>query len=390
MDTRGQQLNRLYLWGRWGLLGVAVVALALLAGGHFSNRDVVALDDFPEYWAAGRLNLWRQNPYSLEQMAELQRGIGRQQPVMMWNPPWVLVLVTPFALLPSASARLLWYGLHFGLAVWACDWLWLVYGDTVQKRWLAWLLALTFAPVLDALKYGQITVFLLAGSVLFLRAVRREHWLEAGMALALLLIKPHLLYLVVALALIWAGNHRKPGILVGLALAIVAATGGVLLVNPQVLNQYAAAVLRRPPVSWATATLGGMLRATLGPDSFWLQFAPMTVGLGWGLFHWIRRGSCWVWSEELPKIVLISVVTTAYGWTFDQSVLLLPLVVIAVRFWQGRWGTMQALLVVAYLLFDAWALFSSMPQLNYWWQALWLSAWWWVAWRVTCSREGSP
>jgi len=108
------------------------------------------------------------------------------------------------------------------------------------------------------------------------------------------------------------------------------------------------------------------------------------------VLHWLRKGPCWVWSEELPKIVLASVVTTAYGWTFDQPVLLMPLVVIAVRFLGGQWSTMQVLLLVAYLLFDAWALFSSMPQLNYWWQALWLSAWWWLAWRVARPTEVGP
>jgi len=386
----GQQLSRLYLWGRWGLLGVAVVTLALLAGGHFSSPDVVALDDFPEYWAAGRLNLRRQNPYSLEQIAELQRAIGRHQPLMMWNPPWTLALVMPFALLPYSFARSLWYALHLGLLVWACDRLWLAYGGVVRKRWLACLLALTFAPVLHVLKYGQITVFVLAGLVLFLRAVRREHWMMAGMALALLLIKPHLLYLVVALVLLWAVSYRKATVLLGLALTALVATGCVLLVNPQVLSQYMAAALHRPPGFWATATVGGMLRAALGPDRFWLQFAPTAFGLGWGLVHWVRRGSRWVWSEELPKIVLVSMATTAYGWTFDQLVLLLPLVVIAVRFWKGQWSMMQVLLLVAYLLLDVWAVFSSMPQLSYWWQVLWLSAWWWVAWRVIGPREGSP
>ena len=52
------------------------------------------LDDFAEYWAAGRLNAAGHNPYDHAAMLQEQRRIGwpEADPDMMYNPPWTLAL----------------------------------------------------------------------------------------------------------------------------------------------------------------------------------------------------------------------------------------------------------------------------------------------------------
>jgi hypothetical protein len=62
------------------------------------------VDDFVEYWAAGCLNVLGGDPYSGEQLFELQREVGwaKDVPLMMWNPPPALTIVMPFGLLPYA------------------------------------------------------------------------------------------------------------------------------------------------------------------------------------------------------------------------------------------------------------------------------------------------
>jgi len=69
-----------------------------------------------------------------------------------------------------------------------------------------------------------------------------------------------------------------------------------------------------------------------GPYQFWLQVVPQVIGLVWVAVYWYRRRDHWDWREELPLLVLVSLLTTPYGaWPFDLVVLLLPVIEIAAR-----------------------------------------------------------
>jgi hypothetical protein len=40
-------------------------------------------------------------------------------------------------------------------------------------------------------------------------------------------------------------------------------------------------------------------------------------GVGWFLLYWRRYQSNWVWAEQLPLIILVSVTTGSFAWSFD-------------------------------------------------------------------------
>src|SRR5438034_11692182 len=65
------------------------------------------LDDFAEYWAAGRLNAAGRNPYDRAEMLDEQRRIGWQpsDPDMMYNPPSTLALAIPRGAPTASCAR---------------------------------------------------------------------------------------------------------------------------------------------------------------------------------------------------------------------------------------------------------------------------------------------
>jgi hypothetical protein len=84
--------------------------------------------------------------------------------------------------------------------------------------------------------------------------------------------------------------------------------------------------LASPPLDWATATLGAWLRFFFGLERRWLQFLPSLVGLlGLGIWLWRRRGQ-WRWEAVVSPLLLASALTTAFGWSYDQ-VVLLPVIV---------------------------------------------------------------
>jgi hypothetical protein len=319
------------------LLSVAALAAAGLllvwqVGKLLDDPTVWPPDDFVEYWAAGRLCLHGQDPYSPPLLLDLERQAGRDtdEAVMMWNPPWTLPVVMPLGALPARAAQLTW--LFVGLAAigFSADRLWRTYGGPAELRWVGWAVPLTFVPTYIVLNAGQIGPLLLLGAALFVWLDRTGRPALAGAAAALLAIKPHLAYLLWLAILLDAVVNRRWKVLVGgLAAGLIAAVLP-LAFNPDVYAQYHAALRDHPPAQWVSLTLGTVLRVLLGEDRFWLQFVPVLLGVGWFAWHWRRHARTWDWAEQTPVLLLVSFVTSPYGaWHFDLVLLLVPLVALA-------------------------------------------------------------
>jgi hypothetical protein len=312
-------------------LALALMGLLIQLGGSARGLATLPLHDFVEYWAAGRLNVHGENPYDPERILQLEREAGRgSEGILMWNPPWTLPLVMPLGLLPCRTAHLLWLALHFAVLAWCADALWRLYGGPAAKRGIAWLLAFTFVPSLFTLTAGQIAPLVLLGAVLFLIFLQQGRDKCAGAVLVLLAIKPHLAYLVWLALLLWCLRERRGGVLLGGLLAGVAAVGVALAFNPAVLGQYWHTVTQQPPAQYRSPTLGTLLRLLVGEEHFHLQFWALLPGLAWFGPYWLRHRSRWDWREQLPLLLLVSMLTAAYGaWPFDLVLLLVPVMQVA-------------------------------------------------------------
>jgi hypothetical protein len=308
-----------------GAVGLVVAGLVW----QFQRGVQLPLFDFVEYWAAGRLNAQGRNPYDIQEIEELEKAVGRDTPaVLMWNPPWVLPLVMPFGILEVQTAQLLWLVLQFLALVVSADWLWHLYGGDPRRRWVAWLVAFTFLPSYFALTAGQVSPMVLLGTVALLHGLRANRPVFAGISTLLLAIKPHLLLLVFLALLLWSLQERRWTLLASSAATGLGATLIALACNPDVLAQYADA-LANPPAQYRSPTLGLLLRLWLG-DHFWLQFLPPLAGVMWLLLYWRRHCKAWNWAQQLPLVVLVSVLTAAYGaWPFDLVILLVPVLSVA-------------------------------------------------------------
>jgi hypothetical protein len=348
-------------------LGVLVLALAgalllLFVQLKGSPRGLTALPlyDFVEYWAAGRLNAHGDNPYDPVQVEQLERSVGRDSGgILMWNPPWTLALVMPLGLLDCRVAHLLWLGLHLIVLVWCSDALWRVYGGPPERRMQARMLIFAFVPTLVCLTVGQIGPLLLLGSAAFLVAIKhgREGW--AGAATVLLAVKPHLAYLFWIVLLLWIVRQRRWAVLGGGVLVGGLAVGVALLCNPHVLSQYWDTFTHQPPAQYRSPTLGMALRLLLGEEHFRLQFLAMLPGLAWLALYWRCHRQDWGWSERLPMLLLVSMLTAPYGaWLFDLVLLLVPVLQRAAAVRRDGWplplGVFAAFngLVIVQLAFD--------------------------------------
>jgi hypothetical protein len=329
---------RIFPWLVCGLVltgGLMTDAIAANPSG-----EARGFNDFVGYWSASRLLVSGRNPYSAAALLELQRSLGLDlsSPLVMFSPPWLLSLTWPFAFLDYPAAQFLWLLLHTYLILFVAQRLWVFYGNPAADYRTAWLVALTFLPLDIAVISGQISPFMLIGLLGFLVAVRKRSWFLAGTALGLIALKPHLLYLYWLTLILWVAQSRCWRIVLGALVAGAALVTGPLLIDPSLFSEYVKIWQLSgvpTPYDWAVPTVGHLLRITLDRNDPGLLFLTSAIGVTFMVFYWRRRKEEWCWSKKLPLILIASLSSCAYMWTFDLA-LALPAVFQAAAWLRSR------------------------------------------------------
>jgi len=340
------------------VLSLALACLALVAELAHMWRNYeygsFGTDDFLEYWSAGQLLRQGKNPYDFDALLDIERSVGwpEEAPLIMWNPPWTLPLVLPLAFLPFNMAALLWFCINLAILFVCSAAAWRLFAPEgfANRIGLAWMAAFVFMPAIFTLRMGQISSLILLGVVGFIFYTAKGRDILAGASLALAMVKPHVVYLLLVTLCWWTATRRRWGALLGLAAALAVLMAVVLCFSPRCVEHYLQA-MREPPLYWRTPTLGGVLRVLVGWEHRWLQFLPSAVLSLVTLFCLTQRAAKFEWRRAIGPILLISVPTAAYGWSFDQIVLLIPYIqAIAWVVQHGRERRASSALVLTALL----------------------------------------
>ncbi len=336
------------------------------------------------YWAGGKLNLSGQNPYAAQLKEQVQIAAGgqpsSQYPIAIFlNPPWTLPLVMPFSLISYPISRIIWLLFSITCLVLGATYLWRYYDGPAKENWLAWVAVILFAPTISLLEDGQIAFLLLLGLVGFLYfCISRGNDWAGGAALALVSIKPQVIYLIWIAILFWVIKQRRWTVIVSCLLTMAALTAIAMLFNPHVISQYLAMMQTSYLPELATPTIGAYLRFFwLGVDKFWLQFIPPLAGGIWFLYYWLKYRNSWSWALALPILLLVSQVTAPYTYTYDQ-VVLLPAITLAVQWLNKDWKRWPAIIMAVLFIIVSILDLTLHIKLNDFW-FVWLAPAW-LAW----------
>jgi len=307
-------------------LALAVLLIWFLAAHEQKIRASVAADrDTTAYWAAGKLLIHRQNPYSVPSVLALQhsQGYTSDKPLMLRPPPWSVWMVLPLGLLPSAYwAWAAWLTVLLSSLVISIRISWRMYGDGGPRPSNLFLLvSYLFAPVVACLVAAQMGIVLMLGIALFLLLEEDRPFL-AGATLLLPLAKPHIFGLVWPILAVWITTRKRWTLLGGIVTAFLVANSVALAFDPAIFQHYSEMLHEQAIQNEFIPALSGMIRVLFFRRFFWVQFVPMGLGLLWSVIFYWRNRKAWNWRKHGPALLIVSLFTTPYSWMSDEAVLL--------------------------------------------------------------------
>lgn len=112
-------------------------------------------------------------------------------------------------------------------------------------------------------------------------------------------------------------------------LSFLAMSGIVLAINWHVFPEYWQIARGPYPHLYISGVLAVLRRAMVRYDTFWLQFVPLVPGVAWWMWVWKKNRATWNWVDRMPALITVSLLTSAWGFLFDQTLLAIPVIAIA-------------------------------------------------------------
>jgi hypothetical protein len=193
--------------------------------------------------------------------------------------------------------------------------------------------------------------------------------------------------------LFWVVAHKKFKIAGGFISAVAAATILALICDPAAFQHYREMLRGAAIQGEFIPTVSGVVRLLFFREFFRAQFVPLALGLIWSVWFCAKNMSKWSWRDHGLTVMVVSILTTPYGWLTDE-VVLLPAILFAAMciFGEKKKIPVTAKIVVGICGLLNWMmllLLASMIPLQsgiYFWSSLLWSAWYFYG-RRQCSAS---
>jgi hypothetical protein len=344
---------------------IVVIAALLLVAGLVAARANLWYDatDFSCLYQAARSVALGRDPYDSVWWVSATGGLHANPWLGMVEsscfaqyayPLWTAVLMLPFGLLPIEAAAALWMSTSIGAAIFGAWALWRAYGGARRHAALFVTLIFMSQPFWVLLISGQITGIMLGLLGALALGLARSRESSAGLALALLAVKPQIVVLTLPATLLRAGAERR-GRLVATAIVV----GAIMLALPL-------AIVPTWPIEWlgqAEQRTAGI--AVLLPTA-WGFAADLFGNVAWGAaISAAAVGVCALLVKRVDALSLLaltvplSLVVTLHAWSYDFLLLAAPWAFVLGQLAHAR-GPVRAALVACLV-----AIASLVPWLLY-------------------------
>jgi hypothetical protein len=293
--------------------------------------------DFFSFWLSGKLAAIGQNPYDTQVWVSGHHHFNATwiSDATFLYPLPLAVLFIPFGLLPLYDAFVVWDVLTQLMIVLAVIFLMIANSDQSFKHFLLPVFAgvILFRPTILTVLNGQLSGMLLLIISATMYYWEKGKWIQGAFLLAVLALKPNLGIPIIGLVSVYLILQKQVSSLIGLIVS------GVLLVlvglaqDPNWITEF-----------WNVGNTKlsqtfGISPTIWGISTFFCNFAPnCTVGYGTCvsllfiigfLYLLIKKRNILSPSLAVGLAVALTLLLTPYTWSYDQLLLVAPIVTIA-------------------------------------------------------------
>ncbi len=340
-------MTRQTLFVKTTLIALLVLILTAVLIAPVQLPAGMGATDFRPYWSSTYLLAHGENFGDLAKMDAVERTLtGWDKPYTMsaWFAPIGNVILLPYTLF--SFPRAVYYWLLTNIVVVFISTL-LLWRNRKRRAWLPLIATFGFSMTLISLMYGQVNTLVLLGIALYLHFGSQKRDVAAGASLALTTVKPHLVLLTLPLLLVDLLRRKQWRTLAGFCGALTGCAAVLFLLNPPWPLRFYNVVAFGMGTFRETPTLNGLLVAA-GEFSVgkWLWLA----GLFTALLLWFLRGKDWDQRSMIDVSILAGLMLAPVGWSYDQVMLLIPLLHVLEWVAEGSLARRDAALVSSTLI----------------------------------------
>ena len=314
---------------------VTLSTLYLLSTHYITKFADFGAGDFTQYWTAFQIVTAGGNPYNGDLMLRYQQNLSPtlNNTIMMWNPPWLLLLLYPILSFSFIEAARLWFVIGLGIYLFSSfSFIKKLTGNNTIGLQFG-LIIIFFNPLWCSLSSGQIGIILWAAGCFFYCFLVAKKDLYAGIVFSILSIKPHLFYLIGLLAFFEVIRSKRYKLDLGFFIGIIFQISLCEIIWPSAIKNWITSILSDQGgpyiriVDWQVNNLVGLCRTIMthfsnGQDT-WPELMILIPGLFFiSSFLFLLKTKRNIISL-FPYFLCLSLFSAPYGWPYDQTCLML-------------------------------------------------------------------
>jgi hypothetical protein len=300
-----------------------IVGIAIFLAFPFPLPARIGAIDFRPYWSSSFLLAHGQDFSDPSRMDNIERALtGWREPFTMyaWFAPTGNLLLLPYTLFPFRRATYYWLLTNIAIVSFSALLIWR--NTTTARAWIPLVTAFGFSMTLLSLFFGQVNTVVVLGLALFLlfSDARRDY--AAGASLALTTIKAHLVILTFPLLLLDTLRRKQWRVFAGFASALMGCALILFAFYPAWPISFLRLVTLGMESARETPTLSGLF--VVAGEYVWGKWI-WVIGLLFAIAVWWKRGKVWDRRTLIDVSILAGMMIAPVGWSYDQVMLLFPL-----------------------------------------------------------------
>lgn len=323
------------------LLGLVILLFPITLPSGAGDWDLQA------YWGSAYLFAHGQDFSDSDALGEVQRTLAnrtRPDTQYAWFSPIGNVFLLPFTLIPFAKVVYYWLILNVVIFFYSTV---LIWGQTDKRVWIPLLAVFSFALTIVSLVFGQINSLEVLGLALFLSLSKSNRPYLAGASLVLTTIKPHLV--IITLPILFLDLLRKKDwkTLIGFFTALGVCFIVLFAFYPPWIQSFWTVITSGMNTIRETPNINGLLVLV---DEFTIGKLLWLITLIAGAMWWWLRGQNWDRRTFLDISVAVGLIVSPIGWSYDQVMLIFPILTLLAWATSGQLSKKASRAVVVILI----------------------------------------